>query len=111
MMQGQRFTEMDWKLFRKKAAGWQEAYMDKLNKEYIELLNQNMNPADKFWELEKRIRKDKKGAGVQLDMRRSVLIDNLVSLINEGVIHFEDLDGFSDELKEIVRVFVERRVF
>ena len=39
MMQGQRFTEKDWKLFRKKAVDWQEAHMDKLNKEYIELLS------------------------------------------------------------------------
>ena len=110
-MQGQRFTEKDWKLFRKKAVDWQEAHMDKLNKEYIELLNRDMNPADKFWELEKRVRKDKKGAGVQLDMRRSVLIDNLVSLIDEGVIHFADLEGFSDELKETVKIFIERRIF
>ena len=110
-MQGQRFTEKDWKLFRKKAVDWQEAQMDKLNKEYIELLSRDMNPADKFWELEKRVRKDKKGAGVQLDMRRSVLIDNLVSLIDEGVIHFADLEGFSDELKETVKIFIERRIF
>ena len=34
-----RFSEKDWKLFRKKIPGWQEAYMDKLNKEYIENLN------------------------------------------------------------------------
>ena len=25
-----RFSEKDWKLFRSKIAGWQEAYMDKL---------------------------------------------------------------------------------
>ena len=43
MMQGQRFTEKDWKLFRKKAVDWQEAHMDKLNKEYIELLSRDMN--------------------------------------------------------------------
>ena len=29
-----RFSEKDWKLFRRKIVGWQEAYMDKLNKEY-----------------------------------------------------------------------------
>ena len=33
-----RFSEKDWKIFRSKIAGWQEAYMDKLNKEYIEIL-------------------------------------------------------------------------
>ena len=38
MMQDQGFTEKDWKLFRKKIVVWQEAYMDRLNKEYVELL-------------------------------------------------------------------------
>lgn len=37
-MQERGFTEKDWKLFRSKIADWQEAYMDRLNKEYIELL-------------------------------------------------------------------------
>lgn len=35
----QGFSEKDWKLFRKKAVGWQEAFMERLNREYIELLN------------------------------------------------------------------------
>ena len=30
-----KFSEKDWKIFRSKIAGWQEAYMDKLNKECI----------------------------------------------------------------------------
>lgn len=51
----QEFTEADWKLFRSKIGEWQEAYMDKLNKEYIELLNGDKLPSEKFWELEKRI--------------------------------------------------------
>ena len=31
------FTKKDWALFREKVDDWQEAYMDKLNKEYIDL--------------------------------------------------------------------------
>lgn len=54
------FTEKDWKLFRSKIAGWQEAYMNRLNKEYIELLSKDANPSDKFWNLVERIKKDKK---------------------------------------------------
>ena len=46
-------TESDWKLFRKKLPGWQEAYMDKLNQEYIQLLTGTGDASDKFWELEK----------------------------------------------------------
>lgn len=48
-----RFSEKDWKIFRSKIADWQEAYMDKLNKEYIDILNGEGNPSDKFWKLEK----------------------------------------------------------
>ena len=59
-MQEQRFTKMDWTLFGDKIAGWQENYMDKLNKEYIELLNGEGTPSEKFWTLEERIRNDKK---------------------------------------------------
>ena len=29
------FSEKDWKLFRRKIAVWQNAYIDKLNKEYM----------------------------------------------------------------------------
>lgn len=37
-----KFSEKDWKIFRSKIAGWQEAYMDKLNKEYIKILAINL---------------------------------------------------------------------
>ena len=105
-MQERGFTEQDWKLFRKKIAKWQEAYMDRLNGEYIELLSGNANPSEKFWSLDNRIREDQKKTGVIVDMRRSKLIYNMVSLINEGAIGYEDLEEFSDGLKETVRLFI-----
>ena len=107
-MERQGFTEKDRKLFRSKITGWQEAYMDRLNKEYIKMLGKEDNPSEKFWRLEKRIRKDKKKVGVQVDMRRSQLIFNIISLINEGAISLEDIEDFSDELRETVRHFIER---
>ena len=55
-----RFSEKDWKIFRSKIAGWQEAYMDKLNKEYVAILSGDGNASEKFWKLEKRIKEDKK---------------------------------------------------
>ena len=76
--------------------------MDKLNKEYIDLLNGDGRPSEKFWALEERIRNDKKDTGVQLRMSRSSCIYNIVSLLNEGAITMEDLEEFSDELKERV---------
>lgn len=96
------FTKKDWVLFREKVADWQEAYMDKLNKKYIELLNGEGKPSEKFWALENRIRNDKKDTGVQLRMSRSNCISNIVSLLNEGAITMDDLKEFSDELKETI---------
>lgn len=107
-MQEQRFTKGDWTLFKNKIADWQEAYMNKLSKEYIELLSEDAKPSEKFWRLDKRIKADRKKAGVQLEMSRSNLIYNIVSLINDGAISFQDLAEFSDELKETVSVFVKR---
>lgn len=102
------YTKNDWKLFRIRIVDWQEAYMDNLNKEYIELLNVDANASDKFWELEKRIRKDKKKSGVIIEMSKQDLIIDLVSLINDNVIGMEDLEEFSDGLKETVKIFIER---
>ncbi len=106
-LQEHRFTKVDWTLFKNKIADWQEAYMNKLNKEYIELLSEDANPSEKFWRLDKRIKADRKKTGVQLEMSRSNLIYNIISLINDGAISFEDLEEFSDELKETVSAFVK----
>lgn len=100
-------NEKDWKLFRSRIPDWQEAYMDKLNHEYIELLKGEGNPSDKFWALEKRIRKDKKDSGVQAEMRRSNMKFILMDLLNEGAITAADLDGFSDDLRNSLLPYIE----
>ena len=67
-----------------------------------------MVPADtkafqiQFEELEKRIKMDKKRPGVILEMRKSNTIYNIINLINDEVITIDDLDGFSEELKDTV---------
>ena len=108
-MQEQRFTKQDWTLFRSKIGSWQEAYMGRLCDEYIELLSGESDPSEKFWQLDKRIRSDKRNPGVQLQMTRTNFIYNIISLINNDVISMKDLEDFSDELKETVRVFLERQ--
>ncbi|MEG0361206.1 MAG: multidrug transporter [Longicatena sp.] len=106
-MQEQKFTEKDWKFFRNKITGWQEAYMDSLTKEYVVLLSEDINPSEKFWLLEKRIKQDREKTGVQLEMSRSTLVVNIISLINEGAIRMEDIEEFSDQLKETVRFMID----
>lgn len=101
------FTKKDWALFREKIVEWQEAYMDKLNKEYIDLLNGEGKLSEKFWALEERIRNDKKDTGVQLRMCRSECLSNIASLLNERAITMNDLEEFSDELKERMVFFTK----
>lgn len=100
-----RFSEKDWKLFRNKISNWQEAYMEKLNKEYIALLSGEGNASDKFWKLEKRIREDKKDCGVRCKMSRSNQFHVMLSLLDEGAITFDDLEDFSDDLKDTMKHF------
>lgn len=103
-----RFSEKDWKIFRSKIAAWQEAYMEKLNKEYIDLLNGEERASEKFWALEKRIKEDKKDCGVQCEMSRSNQFYIMLSLLNEGAITMDDLDDFSDDLKDTLQHFYGR---
>lgn len=105
----EKFSEKDWKLFRKKLPDWQEGYMEKLNKEYIELLSAEGNASYKFWALEKRIRQDKKDCGVQCEMSRSNQFYNMLSLLNEGAITLDDLEEFSDDLKETMAHFYKEK--
>ena len=109
MAEDRGFTEADWKLFRKKIADWQEAYMEKLIGEYVELLSTGGDASERFWQLERRIRKDKRDAGVSVEMRRSRMVGNIEQLLAEGAITPEDLEGFSDTLKAEIARFLEWR--
>ena len=71
-------NEKDWKILRKKIIIWQENYMQKLNNEYIELLQRNNKASQNFWDLERRIFKDKKSIGVVIDMRKSMMVQNIL---------------------------------
>ena len=106
-MQSNWSSKRDWLLFRNKLAGWQEAYIGRLNKEYIELLREDGSEADKFWGLCKRIHKDRRCAGVQISMRGSDPLPIICHMINEGVSTLGDLDEFSDELREAVATITE----
>ena len=48
----------DWKLFMEKIGQWQESYMDKLTKEYAEMLMGSGGASEKFWALDERIKED-----------------------------------------------------
>ena len=106
--------EKDWKLFRKLLPGWQEAYMERLTKEYIELLSSDRQASDKFWELDKRIKQDKRCTGVLArDVKRSNMFQLIINLIYEEAIFEDDLKDFSEDLRDTVetRLEIDRRYY
>lgn len=104
-------SKEDWKLFREKLADWQENYMERLTKEYMVLLSADDKKAsEKFWELEKRIKNDRRHPGVIMEMRKSQAIWNIVSLIRLDVITYDDLADFSDDLKQAVKMLLGKNI-
>ena len=61
-------------------------------KEYIDMLNGNGNASDKFWELEERIKKDKKHPGVMIELSKGNMIFDIAARIKSGVITTADLE-------------------
>lgn len=99
-------NKKDWELYRKKVADWQENYIGRLNQEYVRILNGIGNESDKFWELEKRIREDKKRPGVILELSKSDMFFDIVRFLKDGVISLDDLSGFSESLQAEVRQYL-----
>lgn len=99
-----KVKESDWKLFRVKIVEWQERYMDKVNKKLIKLLSdEKLPPSERFWKAEKLIFREKKSAGIIVEMSRSMFKINLLKLLNEKAITMEDLVDFSPELQEEIK--------
>ena len=97
------YTKADRKLFLERLPKWQEAYMDRLNREYMELLSaEEGNPSDRFWALVNRIKKDRKSPGVQCEAGRADLVFLMRDLTYDKVITTDDLEGFSEKFKEAI---------
>lgn len=101
--------KQDWKLFREKVPEWQELYMEKLLKQYIALLSDESSYASKrFWELDEKIKKDKRTPGVQLQLDKSEMEIDTAHLIMDGAITLDNLSGFSKEFQDTVKSLIER---
>ena len=101
-------SKADWKLFREKVPEWQERYMEKLVQKYVKLLTSPGDASEHFWELEKRIRNDKKHPGVMMQLEKGEAIWDIAILIRKRVITVKDLDEFSQELKDAVAAILNR---
>lgn len=90
--------------------GLQEAYMDKLIEEYKDILNSDTSSSDKYWALRKKIYEDYKSPGVLArDVSRSNMFIILLGLLRDEAITMDDLDEFSDELKEDIKQYINKK--
>lgn len=71
-------------------------------------MSSDLPASTKFWEIEKRIRKDRKRPGVCIELRKSSMFWDIAGLINDKVISMDDLEEFSDDLKEAVALILRR---
>ena len=100
-------SKSDWDLYKIKLPLWQEKYMEHLNCEYNDILNGSEKASEKFWKLAKRIQKDKKNAGVIVELDRKLAVKTIVDLLNDKIITYDDLKEFSSELKDVVNFFMQ----
>lgn len=101
-------SKQDWKLFQEKVPVWQEKYMERRIREYMEFLGSDKPASSKFWELEKMIKEDKKNPGVQLELRKSEAAWDIVMMLRDEVITKDNLAGFSAELIDTVEDLLAR---
>ena len=82
--------------------------MERLCKEYVELLTCDKKGSERFWTLEERIKKDRKAPGVIISVSKSDMLIDLVRLVQDEVIGLEDLSDFSEDVQERVKFMVQR---
>ena len=82
--------------------------MEGLIKAYADFLNDDKKPAsEKFWELVKRIKEDKRHPGVIIELNKSEVIWDIVRLIRLNVITYDYLSDFDDKLQQEVKRILE----
>lgn len=97
-------NKKDWTIFLEKLPGWQEKYMARLEGRYIEMLSDSRKlPSEKFRELEKAMKEDRRSPGVFLELDRKNMEIDIKRLLAYEVITIEDLADFSDELKDSIK--------
>lgn len=80
-----------------------------LIREYIALLSdEDKIASDRFWELDSKIKTDRRRPGVILNVRKSEAIYDIVRLIRLGVITYDDLADFSEDLQQAVKLILDR---
>jgi len=98
-------NENDWKIFRDMAPLIRERYLRKKNQELSEILSdEQQSHTDRFWDVEEHAKKIAKILRECLDGHsRSKMELFMMVMLSHGMLTDEDLDKFSEELRERMR--------
>ena len=99
-----RPKESDWRTFRDSLVDWRERYLETTTAEIADLLQEDrQSPTERFWNAEKRIKKEAKILRDCLDgYSRSKMHTHLMLMYRHGMIDDADLERFSEELRDRV---------
>jgi hypothetical protein len=94
--------ESDWRLFCDRVGEWRERFLSKRTRELSQLLSDgNRTPMERFWAADEEMRQTAR------DLRdsfgghsRSRMILALYAMLGCGIIEQEDLNDFSDDLRQ-----------
>lgn len=100
--------EADWRLFRERMPLWRERQIEKMVRNYQDILSSEGTAEERFFRLDKRHEKDLWNVIFSIEMSRSKLIMNIVRLLGEGIITMSDLEGFSIEFIERVKPSIRK---
>ena len=95
----------DWKVFRRRVPEWRERYLRLRNEELAGLLrNEAHTPTERFWQAKERMAEEARVLRACLDGHSKRKVAWYLSLMyGYGMIGADDLDEFSDGLREAVR--------
>ena len=100
-------NENDWILFRKRVPGWQERIFSELVENYSSILASSGHSSERFWKQKDTLDRDLRIPSLILDMRRSKMDMHIMTLLGDGVITLSDLEGFSDDVLDKAKFYLE----
>lgn len=95
----------DWRVFRRRVPEWRERYLRLRNEELVGLLrDEALTPTERFWRAKDQMDEEARVLRACLDGHSKRKMMWYVSLMyDHGMLGDDDLDEFSEELREAVR--------
>lgn len=97
-------TKADWKLYNDSLIGWRDRYVERINRMLIiTLADVGAEVIERFWNAHDQISTESRLLRQCFDgSSRSTMIFHLLSMQAAGIIDESDLEGFSEEVRNVL---------